>query len=199
MTSDLRAAGRALLNARLAMAKGTGRYADEAHAWDRFALALDAAEDAALLAGPAAECVSCHDGRNLPRGWECTSCGRVGDVERDADPAPAADGGEVEALAEQVTRAAAYALYEYPMGSPELADATRRLRGQIAKALRENLADLRRTERAEGARAALLAAAEDRSVALGEFRQWLRARAATEPTTDSPGDGVEVREVGGRG
>jgi hypothetical protein len=36
------------------------------------------------------ECESCHDGRDLARGWECSGCGRVGDVERDADaPSPA--------------------------------------------------------------------------------------------------------------
>lgn len=42
---ELRLAARDLLNARLAMAAGKHRPADEARAWDRLALALDAAED----------------------------------------------------------------------------------------------------------------------------------------------------------
>jgi hypothetical protein len=44
---ELRSAARNLLRSRLAMAKGQHRPGDEIRAWDRFALALDAAEDAA--------------------------------------------------------------------------------------------------------------------------------------------------------
>lgn len=43
----LRRAARSLLNARVAMATGTHKPVEEARAWDRLALALDIAEDAA--------------------------------------------------------------------------------------------------------------------------------------------------------
>lgn len=49
---DLRIAARDLLIKRVAMATGTHRPVDEARAWDAFALALDAAEDAALSPTP---------------------------------------------------------------------------------------------------------------------------------------------------
>lgn len=40
----------------------------------------------ALRLPPAPECQSCRDGSDLAAGWECSGCGRNGDVERAADP-----------------------------------------------------------------------------------------------------------------
>lgn len=93
-----------------------------------------------------------------------------------SDPAPAADGGEVEV--DSLVRLLARHVLSHL--TPEHCTADCMARAILASPL---LADLRRTERAEGAREALLSAAEEwqhhlrRDASLYDYGRWLDAAA----------------------
>lgn len=83
-------------HARAVLAKAF-REAPMANAAEALHALADGLEAGTILRPSRWECTSCHDGRDLARGWECSGCGRLGDVERDADATrvlPPAEGRE---------------------------------------------------------------------------------------------------------